>query len=853
MRRQRHLAVLLILALLLSFSANAQKNIAYGICVTVRSSGNASTGHRNFGKIQRYDIRNNQPSFVKDIYTGTNARCANISPDGTRCAFLRSDNKICIINIDGSGAVRVLDNIKDAGDGWIDWPMDQWIYFSPDFANAGLKRINVADGRVEDLGSFGGGSTWTISVSQDGTRGCISANWNGWTSWTFTISNGRVGKVKHVGACGGSISPDGSLYTLNHGNHTDISVKRFGDHSLYQKWSTSRNSGAGSNWNRHRWSSNSKDWVTITQGTPYQMEMYFNQVLYYVPDRGATNIKVTNNNGSGYNEGDDLWIQHSTRPVLGFSPSSLSFEAELGGANPSARTVRVANTGAGSLPALSASADASWLNVSVSGTQITNQVNLDGVESGVHVATVTVSGSGVDSKSYTVQLKVVAPPVLSSISVDDARVEPGKTVQLSAIALDQYDAPLNPQPAIAWSIASGGGTVSSSGIYSAPDSEGSTTVKAAATHDGKSGEATATVMIAVPPPVNLRINSGGGSVGEWEAGASYLTTSPEHPAFEFPGTHDVTGVKDPAPNGVYQTAALDETENAFEFGPDIVPAGSYTVRFHFTLGEGHTSTFLMDYSIEGEQVLNDFNIVEAAGGYNKAVVKEFTTKVNGDGLQIVGTRVQGPTVFLAGIEVIGGGGSSSLEPVTVSAPNGGETFEVGGTMRATWTGDPSKVTGVMVKLSVDGGKSWHTISGDQSRPAFNEGGTTGSFEWRIAPEAGGQAVPSNSCRIKVVDYMVTSLADQSDADFAIVGPGSVGTRRPLSSAHNRVQLRTTSDGLRILGIGEGQRVELFDLRGCRIAPAARTAGTAHVRAARGVYLLRGTADQRTGTMSAIVK
>lgn len=64
-------------------------------------------------------------------------------------------------------------------------------------------------------------------------------------------------------------------------------------------------------------------------------------------------------------------------------------------------------------------------------------------------------------------------PVLTTITVSpaSASVQRIGTQQFSATALDQYGAPLSPQPVFTWSV-SGGGTISTSGLFTAGSTAG---------------------------------------------------------------------------------------------------------------------------------------------------------------------------------------------------------------------------------------------------------------------------------------------------------------------------------------------------------------------------------------------
>ena len=84
--------------------------------------------------------------------------------------------------------------------------------------------------------------------------------------------------------------------------------------------------------------------------------------------------------------------------------------------------------------------------------------------------TVTASSGGV---SGTASVTVTASPVLTSITVSpaSATVQTGATQQFSATGKDQFGQPMSPQPSFTWSV-SGGGSISSSGLFTAGSSAG---------------------------------------------------------------------------------------------------------------------------------------------------------------------------------------------------------------------------------------------------------------------------------------------------------------------------------------------------------------------------------------------
>jgi len=85
------------------------------------------------------------------------------------------------------------------------------------------------------------------------------------------------------------------------------------------------------------------------------------------------------------------------------------------------------------------------------------------------VVTVTIEVSDGNTSAFSAfTLTVTAPPEPASVVVSPSNVQlaPGATRTFSAIVYDQFLQPLSPQPALTWSV-SGGGTISSSGVFTA--------------------------------------------------------------------------------------------------------------------------------------------------------------------------------------------------------------------------------------------------------------------------------------------------------------------------------------------------------------------------------------------------
>jgi hypothetical protein len=102
-------------------------------------------------------------------------------------------------------------------------------------------------------------------------------------------------------------------------------------------------------------------------------------------------------------------------PALAVSPSSLAFSGTQGAASPAAKTIDIANTGAGSLD-WTATDDAAWLSVAPSSgsgaRSVTVTPDTTGLAAGTYTANVTISAAGATGSPRVVTVSLtVAPPV----------------------------------------------------------------------------------------------------------------------------------------------------------------------------------------------------------------------------------------------------------------------------------------------------------------------------------------------------------------------------------------------------------------------------------------------------------
>lgn len=143
----------------------------------------------------------------------------------------------------------------------------------------------------------------------------------------------------------------------------------------------------------------------------------------------------------------------------------------------------------------------------------------------------------------------------------------------------------------------------------------------------------------------VQINAGGPTVTPFVADKDFTGGS----TISHANTIDLSGVINPAPMAVYQTG---RNGNFTYTIPGFTAGSSHTVRLHFA------ETFwtaagkrVFNVSINGTQVLSNFDIFATTGAKNKAVVEQFTVNANASGQFVIQfTRVV-DNALVNGIEI----------------------------------------------------------------------------------------------------------------------------------------------------------------------------------------------------------
>ena len=114
-------------------------------------------------------------------------------------------------------------------------------------------------------------------------------------------------------------------------------------------------------------------------------------------------------------------------------------------------------------------------------------------------------------------------------------------------------------------------------------------------------------------------------------------------------TIDTSGVTNPAPAAVYQTARIGAITYTI---PGFTAGSSHTVRLHMC-ETYHTAAGQRTFNVtlNGTQVLTAFDIWAAAGATNKAVVQQFTVNANASGQYVIQFTTVVDNSLISGIEI----------------------------------------------------------------------------------------------------------------------------------------------------------------------------------------------------------
>jgi len=164
-------------------------------------------------------------------------------------------------------------------------------------------------------------------------------------------------------------------------------------------------------------------------------------------------------------------------------------------------------------------------------------------------------------------------------------------------------------------------------------------------------------------------------------------------------------------------------------------------------------------SANGSPSLANYSLGDGRTAINDTTnPRSFLADGSDGGLDISSVSTAGSTIsFYVNIP-----GSATL---TLTAPNGGETWQALSSHNITWT-STGTIANVKLEYSTNGGSNWTTIIA--STP------NGGSYSWTVAN------APSTTCRVRVSEASTGNPSDTSDANFTISAPPAETVSTPTT-------------------------------------------------------------------------
>ncbi|MES2921281.1 MAG: glycosyl hydrolase [Verrucomicrobiota bacterium] len=245
---------------------------------------------------------------------------------------------------------------------------------------------------------------------------------------------------------------------------------------------------------------------------------------------------------------------------------------------------------------------------------------------------------------------------------------------------------------------------------------------------GESANSSEASVTAFGPPL-MAVNCGSSTaVGSFVADIGYLggTSSTNTAAI---GT---TGVVSPAPEAVYQRYRFGNF--SYTLG-SLTPGASYKVRLHFaelywTAAGSRTS----NVTINGTQVLTNFDVYAAAGGKDKAVIREFTVTANASGQVVITFATTKDNAICNGIEI--------RIPVP-AVPGALNASTASSQIVLTWNA-AAGAGNYNIKRSHTSGGPYATIAGSASTTFTDPGATAGTTWYYVVTGVNGNGESAHS-------------------------------------------------------------------------------------------------------------
>jgi hypothetical protein len=232
------------------------------------------------------------------------------------------------------------------------------------------------------------------------------------------------------------------------------------------------------------------------------------------------------------------------------------------------------------------------------------------------------------------------------------------------------------------------------------------------------GESANSSQVGVTPGDGFAINCGGGNSGIF-GGDAYFSGGE---AYSVTYNINTSGVTNPAPMAVYQTNRAGKQESpTFSYTFDgLSPGGPYNVRLHFAETYcQNAGARVFNVLINGSQVLSSFDIFAVAGGWLKAVDRQFSAAANANGQIVIQFNRGGAgNPLVSAIQV-----TSNGPPPAPAAPTGLTAAAGDAQVTLSWN-VTAGATSYKVKRSSNDGGPYTTIATGLTTATYTNTGLT---------------------------------------------------------------------------------------------------------------------------------
>nr|WP_239556381.1 beta-1,3-glucanase family protein [Dyella flava] len=280
-----------------------------------------------------------------------------------------------------------------------------------------------------------------------------------------------------------------------------------------------------------------------------------------------------------------------------------------------------------------------------------------------------------------------------------------------------------------------------------------------------SNTATATTPVSTctsncTSPDAIAISAGG-------PGAGYFAADEDFNGGNASGTNatiNINGVTNPAPQSVYQNQRFGNFTYTL---PGLTPGANYVVRLHFDeFYWTQAGQRVFNVSINGTQVLTNFDIFAAAGGQDIAIVEQFAATANAQGQIVLQWVSVKDNAAVNGIEVQDATATntppnapSNLTAITASSSQ----------INLSWTG--SATPGATYTVFRNG----TAVSNGQTGTTYSDTGLTSSTTYSYTVEAtdsAGTSLASNTATAITFDVDCVSGCGADALAISAGGPGA---------------------------------------------------------------------------------